>query len=271
MLLREGAADRCAGAGVDQLRGEDQLRGALFLTVTPSRPPVANMAIHRFQPDHTMSPSLPRARPPHRGRRHRGHDHRGRPRRDASGEPITPAGIPDRPFFVEGAERETPSPLRSTGFSPTALLAGADSPGTQRGRAGVRDRVAPVGPPMSEWEIDGNKATATLLRRNEAGATDLTLAPCSAASESRRRAARRSPPRPRGGTAEHGLPRLRRGVTVYFPVLVRAPPARGRWSRPQAMARLSDRDRDLVRGPVHGPVLKGSGSVRRGRRTPTTS
>src|SRR5690348_855297 len=139
------------------------------------------MAIHHFQPDHyhvtigSHEPVLRLAA---------GDsvitttvDARGR---DASGEPITPAGNPQTgPFYVEGAEEgdtlavtfDRLQPNRALGWCRTVLAANVIEPEYVR-------ELIPADEPMSEWQIDAERRTATLMRpETMLGRLTLPIAP----------------------------------------------------------------------------------------------
>jgi amidase len=143
--------------------------------------------------------------------------------RDITGEPITPAGNPQTgPFFVEGAEEgdtlavtfDRLQPNRRLGWCRTVLAPNVIEPEYVH-------ELLPTDSPMSEWEIDREKGTATLVKpETKLGRISLPLAPmlgCFGVAPARGEAISTATSGRHGGNMDYRG--FAEGTTVYFPVL----------------------------------------------------
>jgi amidase len=143
--------------------------------------------------------------------------------RDARDEPVTPGGNPQTgPFYVEGAEEgdtlvvhfDRLWPNRVLGRSCMVLAPNVVEPGYVR--------ALPSEHPMSEWEVDLERGTATLARPDtKLGRLTLPIAPmlgCFGVAPARGEAISTATSACHGGNMDYRG--FAQGVTVYFPVLV---------------------------------------------------
>jgi amidase len=143
--------------------------------------------------------------------------------RDARDEQVTPGGNPQTgPFFVEGAEEgdtlavyfDRLWPNRVLGRSAMVLAPNVVDP--------AYVRVLPTEHPMSEWEVDLERGTATLARPvTKLGRLTLPVAPmlgCFGVAPARGEAISTATSARHGGNMDYRG--FTQGVTVYFPVLV---------------------------------------------------
>jgi len=142
--------------------------------------------------------------------------------RDASDRPVTPGGNPQTgPFFVVGAEEDDTlavhfdylRPNRRLGRCRTVLAPNVVEPEYVRELPAVQE--------MSEWEIDPERGTATLVKpQTRLGRLTLPLAPmlgCFGVAPARGEAISTATSGRHGGNMDYRG--FAQGVTVYFPVL----------------------------------------------------
>ena len=143
--------------------------------------------------------------------------------RDARDAPVTPGGNPQTgPFYVEGAEEgdtlavhfDRLWPSRALGRSAMVLATNVVEPNYVR--------VLPSEHPMSEWEVDLDRGTATLARpETKLGRLTLPIAPmlgCFGVAPPRGQAISTATSGTHGGNMDYRG--FRTGATVYFLSLI---------------------------------------------------